>query len=55
MALYIVQHGLSLPKDQDPEKGLAPQGMEDVKRIAGVARNYGVVVERILHSQKKRG
>ncbi|MEK6193135.1 MAG: phosphohistidine phosphatase SixA [Deltaproteobacteria bacterium] len=54
MAFYIVQHGLSLPSDQDPEKGLALQGMEDVKRIAGVARNYGVVVEHILHSGKKR-
>ena len=54
MAFYIVQHGLSLPKDQDSEKGLAPQGMEDVKRIAEVARNYGVLVERILHSGKKR-
>lgn len=31
MAFYIVQHGLSLPKGQDPEKGLAPQGIEDVK------------------------
>ena len=54
MAFYIFQHGLSLPKDQDPEKGLALQGMEDVQRIAGVARNYGVVVEHILHSGKKR-
>ncbi|MBW2678532.1 MAG: phosphohistidine phosphatase SixA [Deltaproteobacteria bacterium] len=54
MALYIVQHGLSLPKDQDPEKGLSPQGIEDVNRIARVARNYGVVVERIQHSGKKR-
>lgn len=54
MALYIVQHGLSLPKDQDPEKGLEPKGIEDVNRIAGVARNYGVEVECILHSGKKR-
>ena len=54
MAFYIVQHGLSLPKDQDPEKGLAPKGMEDVKRIAEVAQNYGVVVECIVHSGKKR-
>ena len=54
MAFYIVQHGLSLPKDQDPEKGLAPKGIEDVKRIAGVAQNYEVAVERILHSGKKR-
>ncbi|MEN8246555.1 MAG: phosphohistidine phosphatase SixA [Thermodesulfobacteriota bacterium] len=54
MAFYIVQHGLSLPKDQDPEKGLTPKGMEDVKRIAEVAQNYGVEVARIVHSGKKR-
>ena len=54
MAFYVVQHGLSLPKAQDPEKGLAPQGIEEVKRIAGVARAYGVAVECILHSGKKR-
>ena len=54
MAFYIVQHGLSLPKDQDPEKGLAPEGIRDVQRIAAVAQNYGVKVERIVHSGKKR-
>jgi phosphohistidine phosphatase len=54
MAFYIVQHGLSLPKDQDPQKGLAPEGMQDVRRIAAVARDYGVNVERIVHSGKKR-
>jgi phosphohistidine phosphatase len=54
MAFYIVQHSLSLPKDQDPEKGLAPEGIEDVRRIAEVAQNYGVKVERIVHSGKKR-
>ena len=54
MAFYMVQHGLSLPKDKDPEKGLAPKGIEDVRRIAEVARNYGVKVERIVHSGKKR-
>jgi len=54
MSFYIVQHGLSLPKEEDPEKGLAPEGIEDVKRIAMVARNYGVPVGRILHSPKKR-
>jgi len=54
MAFYIVQHGLSLPKDQDPEKGLAPEGIADVRRIAEVAQNYGVKVARIVHSGKKR-
>ena len=54
MALYIVQHGISLPTEVDPEKGLSPQGREQVERIAGVAENYGVRVDRIDHSGKKR-
>lgn len=54
MALYLVQHGLSLPKDVDPEKGLSTEGMETVQRIAEVARSYGIHVNRIVHSGKKR-
>ena len=54
MAFYIVQHGLSLTKDLDPEKGLSPQGIQEVNRIAQVARQYGVTVGCILHSGKKR-
>jgi hypothetical protein len=29
MAFYIVQHGISLTKDLDPEKGLSSQGIEN--------------------------
>ena len=54
MPFYIVQHGLSLPKERDPEKGLAQEGIEHVRQIAGVARNHGVTVGRIVHSGKKR-
>ena len=54
MALYIVQHGQSLTRDIDPEKGLSNQGIETVKKIARVAQNYGVKVARIQHSGKKR-
>ena len=54
MALYMVQHGLSLPKGQDPAKGLAAEGREGVIRIAELARNYGVTVGHIVHSGKKR-
>ena len=54
MAFYIVQHGISLTKDLDPEKGLSPQGIEEVKKIAQVAQQYGVKVEKIEHSGKKR-
>jgi phosphohistidine phosphatase len=54
MALFLVQHGLSLPKDQDPEKGLSKQGFEDTQRIADVAKSYGIPVSKIFHSDKKR-
>ena len=54
MALYLVQHGKSLPKDQDAEQGLSQEGMADVERIAGVAQGYGVRVRTIQHSGKKR-
>ncbi|RLC96587.1 MAG: phosphohistidine phosphatase SixA, partial [Chloroflexi bacterium] len=47
MAFYIVQHGQSLAKDLDPEKGLSNQGIETVEKIARVAQQYGVKVDRI--------
>ena len=54
MALYLVQHGKSLSKDVDPEKGLSEEGIEEVERIANVAKGYGIHVECIRHSGKKR-
>jgi phosphohistidine phosphatase len=54
MALYLAQHGVALPTDQDPEKGLSEQGRADTRRIAEVAAGYGVTVGRIEHSGKKR-
>jgi len=54
MALYLVQHGKSLPEEQDPERGLSQEGYVDVNRIADVARGYGVRPAAIKHSGKKR-
>ena len=54
MALYLVQHGRSHPKDVDPDQGLTDDGRTEVKRIADVARGYGVNVRMILHSGKTR-
>ncbi len=54
MALFLVQHGISLAKDKDPEKGLSPEGVEDTKRIAQVAAAYKIPVASIVHSGKKR-
>jgi phosphohistidine phosphatase len=54
MSIYLVQHGKSLAKELDPGKGLSQEGISDVERIAGVAKNYGVKVALIKHSGKKR-
>ena len=52
MSLYLVQHGKSLPKDRDPEKGLSEEGQSEVEMIAAVARGYGVPVSTVAHSGK---
>ncbi len=54
MALFLVQHGISAPKDIDPEKGLSDFGREQTNRIAQVAKGYKIPVQKIVHSGKKR-
>jgi len=54
MVLYLVQHGKSLSKDVDSEKGLSQEGISEVQRIAEVAKGYHVKPTVICHSGKKR-
>jgi len=54
MSLFLVQHGLSLPKDRDPDKGLSDVGREETGRIALVAKGYKIPVQKIVHSGKNR-
>jgi len=54
MALYLIQHGKSLPKDQDPDQGLSQEGTTETERIANLAQDYGVNVSQIRHSVKTR-
>ena len=54
MALYLVQHGKSLSKENDPEQGLSEEGIAEVQRIANVAKGYGVKAASIKHGVKKR-
>jgi phosphohistidine phosphatase len=54
MALYLIQHGQSLPKDIDPDQGLSEKGVTETGRIAEVAKNYQIKVEQIMHSVKTR-
>lgn len=54
MALYLVQHGKALSREQDPAQGLSEAGKEETVRIAGVAKGYHVQVGVIRHSGKTR-
>lgn len=54
MSIFLVQHGISLSKDKDPEKGLSHQGQKATQKIAQVAKTYNIQVSKIVHSTKKR-
>ena len=54
MALYLVQHGRSLPKEQDPERGLSEAGIYAVEVVAVLAARQNIPVSHIVQSGKKR-
>ena len=54
MALYLVQHGKSLPKDQDPDQGQSEEGKTETEMIAQKAKEQGITVSQIRHSVKTR-
>jgi phosphohistidine phosphatase len=54
MALLLVQHGKSLPKEIDPEQGLSDEGRTETEEIASAAKERGVRIARIVQSGKKR-
>jgi phosphohistidine phosphatase len=54
MRIYLIQHGLAVAKDIDPDRPLSEEGREDVRRLAGLMGNAGIRVGQILHSGKTR-
>jgi len=54
MALFLVQHGESLPKEEDPNQGLSKQGIKETEAVAAIASEQNIQVSRIIHSGKKR-
>ena len=54
MALFLVQHGKSLPKDIDPDQGLSEEGIAETDKMANIAKNYEIKVAGIKHSGKTR-
>ena len=54
MALFLVQHGTSVPKEVDPECPLTDEGRDTVERIARDAAGHRIEVDLIQHSGKTR-
>ena len=54
MEIYLMQHGPALPKDQDPDEGLSPEGKERIHASAQALKRMGVTLDAILSSPKKR-
>jgi phosphohistidine phosphatase len=54
MFLYLMQHGLALAKDVDPERPLSEQGRAETRRVARAAAGAGIGVDEIWHSRKLR-
>ena len=54
MALFLVQHGKSLPKEKDPDQGLSKEGFAETQTMATLAAENNIQVMRIIHSGKKR-
>ena len=55
MNLYLVQHGRSKSKEEDPDRPLTDRGEAEVRKTAShVASHAGIAVRRIVHSGKTR-
>jgi phosphohistidine phosphatase len=49
-----MQHGPALPKDQDPDEGLNPEGEARIHASGQALKRMGIAFDTILSSPKKR-
>jgi len=54
MEIYLMQHGPALPKEQDPEEGLSPDGEARIHWSGKALKKIGISFDVILSSPKKR-
>jgi len=54
MEIYLMQHGQALPKDQDPDEALSPDGDERIHTTGKALSKMGIGFDAILASTKKR-
>ncbi|NNG00541.1 MAG: phosphohistidine phosphatase SixA [Desulfobacteraceae bacterium] len=54
MAIYLVQHGMTVPKEADPRRPLSDEGREEILSVAEHLKKMGIAVPQIYHSGKAR-
>jgi len=55
MNVYLVQHGESLTKEENPERPLSSKGEADIKKVAAFFSEHQTIsVNTIVHSNKPR-
>lgn len=54
MDVYLMQHGLAVPEEVDPDRPLSAAGREAVAAVARHAGAAGVRVDQIVHSGRTR-
>ncbi len=54
MRVYLVQHGVNRPENEDPQKGLTDQAMQDAEKVGAFIAQMDNKYEAIFHSDKKR-
>ncbi|MBW1713077.1 MAG: histidine phosphatase family protein, partial [Deltaproteobacteria bacterium] len=54
MQLYLMQHGQALPKDQDPDQGLSPEGVSQIETSGRALARLDLKLDWIVASPKLR-
>jgi phosphohistidine phosphatase len=54
MRLYLVQHGTAIAQEQDPQRPLAREGRQEIRKVARFLKPMGLTVDRVWHSGKAR-
>jgi phosphohistidine phosphatase len=49
LTIYLVQHGKSVSKEEDPDRPLSDIGNEEVKKIASGLKEYNISIESDIY------
>ena len=54
MAVYLMQHGMPVTKEENPERPLTDRGKKDVATLAEFLHKRGIRIQEVFHSGKRR-